>query len=119
MLCVPTVRVDVLSVACALALRFDVPRFVNPSKNVTVPVGVTLNPPLVAVAVKVTDCPKFEGFEEETPMSVRWQILAREKLAEVDALMDRAQRMRTLLDQALACGCLRLDDCARAVRGCA
>jgi MerR family redox-sensitive transcriptional activator SoxR len=61
----------------------------------------------------------FEGFEEETPMSVRWQILAREKLAEVDALMDRAQRMRTLLGQALACGCLRLDDCARAVRGCA
>ena len=60
----------------------------------------------------------FEGFEEETPMSMRWQLLAREKLEEVDALVDRAQRMRALLNQALTCGCLRLDDCARAVRGC-
>lgn len=60
----------------------------------------------------------FEGFGEGTPMSLRWQTLAWEKLAEVDALMDRAQRMRTLLDQALACGCLRVEDCARAIRGC-
>jgi MerR family redox-sensitive transcriptional activator SoxR len=60
----------------------------------------------------------FEGFEEEMPMSVRWQVLARDKLAEVDALMDRAQRMRSLLDQALACGCLRLEDCARAIHRC-
>ena len=60
----------------------------------------------------------FEGFEEETPMSLRWQKLAREKLEEVDALMDRAQRMRTLLGRALACGCLRVEDCAKAIRGC-
>ena len=60
----------------------------------------------------------FEGFEEETPMSLRWQKLAREKLVEVDALMDRAQRMRTLLARALACGCLRVEDCAKAIRGC-
>lgn len=60
----------------------------------------------------------FEGFEEETPMALRWQELAREKVKEVDALMDRAQRMRALLDQALACGCLRLDDCAKAIGGC-
>ena len=57
----------------------------------------------------------FEGFEEETPMSLRWQTLAREKLLEVEALMDRARRMRTLLGRALACGCLRLEDCARAI----
>lgn len=60
----------------------------------------------------------FEGFEEETPMSLRWQILAREKLKEVDALMDRAERMRSLLGRALTCGCLRLEDCAEAIRGC-
>jgi MerR family redox-sensitive transcriptional activator SoxR len=57
----------------------------------------------------------FEGFEEETPMSFRWQTLAREKLAEVDALMDRAERMRDLLGRALACGCLRPDDCAKVI----
>jgi MerR family transcriptional regulator, redox-sensitive transcriptional activator SoxR len=61
----------------------------------------------------------FEGFEEEIPMSFRWQSLARAKLEEVDALMDRAQRMRQLLGRALDCGCLRLDDCAEAIRGCA
>jgi len=60
----------------------------------------------------------FEGFEEETPMSLRWQILARDKLAEVDALMDRVQRMRIVLGRSLACGCLRPDDCAKAIRGC-
>jgi MerR family redox-sensitive transcriptional activator SoxR len=60
----------------------------------------------------------FEGFGADTPMSLRWQSLAREKLEEVDALMDRAQRMRALLGQALACGCLRVEDCAKAIRGC-
>lgn len=60
----------------------------------------------------------FEGFGAETPMSLRWQILAHDKLAEVDALLDRAQRMRILLGRSLACGCLRLDDCAKAIRGC-
>ena len=60
----------------------------------------------------------FEGFEEETPMSLRWQVLARKKLAEVDQVMNRAQRMRILLEQTLACGCVRLDDCARTIRNC-
>jgi hypothetical protein len=36
---------------------------VLPSLNVTVPVGVPL--PDVTVAVKVTDCPAFEGFSED------------------------------------------------------
>jgi MerR family redox-sensitive transcriptional activator SoxR len=61
----------------------------------------------------------FEGFEDDTPASARWQVLASQKLAEVDALLDRAQRMRTLLGHALACGCLRLEDCAQAIRECA
>jgi MerR family transcriptional regulator, redox-sensitive transcriptional activator SoxR len=55
----------------------------------------------------------FEGFEEETPASVRWQFLARQKLDEVDALIARAERMKALLGHALECKCLRLDDCAR------
>jgi MerR family redox-sensitive transcriptional activator SoxR len=59
----------------------------------------------------------FEGFEEETPASVRWQILAQEKLNEVDALIARAERMKGLLDHALECRCLRLADCARILAG--
>jgi MerR family redox-sensitive transcriptional activator SoxR len=58
----------------------------------------------------------FEGFEEETPASERWQILAQQKLDEVNAMIDRAERMKVVLGQALACGCLRLDDCARVIR---
>jgi MerR family redox-sensitive transcriptional activator SoxR len=57
----------------------------------------------------------FEGFEDVVPASMRWQVLAGQKLAEVDALMDRAQRMRALLGRALECGCLRLEDCERAI----
>ena len=60
----------------------------------------------------------FEGFEEETPMSLRWQTLAQEKLKEVDALMDRVERMRAVLGRALDCGCLRLGECAQTIRGC-
>lgn len=60
----------------------------------------------------------FEGFEDETPMSARWQVLAQRKLAEVDALVERAERMRMLLAQALECGCLRLEDCAGAIGRC-
>lgn len=60
----------------------------------------------------------FEGFEDETPISARWQVLAQQKLAEVDALVERAERMRMLLAQALECGCLRVEDCARAIGRC-
>jgi|SRR5947209_5876118 len=59
----------------------------------------------------------FEGFPEHTPMSARWQALAQEKLAEVDTLMERARRMRGLLEHALACGCVEVEECARIIRG--
>ena len=53
-----------------------------------------------------------EGFDQETPASERWRALAKTKLVEVDTVIARAQRMRGLLEQALQCGCLRLEDCA-------
>jgi MerR family redox-sensitive transcriptional activator SoxR len=57
----------------------------------------------------------FEGFEDATPASVRWQVLARRKLEEVEASIVRAERMKVLLGQALACQCLRLEDCAACI----
>jgi MerR family redox-sensitive transcriptional activator SoxR len=54
----------------------------------------------------------MEGFTAETPASERWHALATAKLIEVDAMIARAERMRALLEQALRCGCLRLEDCA-------
>lgn len=51
------------------------------------------------------------GFTPGTPPAARWQALATQKLAEIDALVVRIGRMREVLRHALACGCLRLEDC--------
>jgi MerR family redox-sensitive transcriptional activator SoxR len=53
------------------------------------------------------------GFARDTPPSVRWTALATRKLKEVEALIDRAKRTREFLKSTLACGCVRLEDCAR------
>lgn len=54
----------------------------------------------------------LDGFSEDTPPSERWRVLAREKLSEVEALIGRAQGMKSLLERGLECECLRLEDCA-------
>lgn len=54
----------------------------------------------------------FQGFAPDTPPAARWRKLASEKLAEVDALIVRAQVMKRMLEHGLKCGCLRLEDCA-------
>lgn len=51
------------------------------------------------------------GFTPGTRPAARWQELATRKLTEIDALMVRAQRMRSILRVALDCGCFRLEDC--------
>jgi MerR family transcriptional regulator, redox-sensitive transcriptional activator SoxR len=53
----------------------------------------------------------FYGFRSETPLSARWQALARAKLHELDVLAKRIQRMRRALDLGLKCGCMRIEDC--------
>ena len=50
------------------------------------------------------------GFGDE-PASERWRRLAKEKLVEVDAMIERAQAMKALLEEGVRCGCLRLEDC--------
>jgi MerR family redox-sensitive transcriptional activator SoxR len=54
----------------------------------------------------------LDGFSEDTPPSERWRVLAREKLPEVEALVERALGMKNLLERGLRCECLRLEDCA-------
>jgi MerR family transcriptional regulator, redox-sensitive transcriptional activator SoxR len=53
----------------------------------------------------------FHGFRSETPLSARWQSLARAKMHELDMLAKRIQRMRRALDLGLKCGCIRIEDC--------
>jgi MerR family redox-sensitive transcriptional activator SoxR len=52
-----------------------------------------------------------EGFDETGVASERWQELASRKLGEIEALINRAQHMKQLLEQSLGCGCLTLDSC--------
>lgn len=52
-----------------------------------------------------------DGFADTGVASARWQELARRKLAEVDALIRRAEHMKQLLEESLSCGCLTLDAC--------
>jgi MerR family transcriptional regulator, redox-sensitive transcriptional activator SoxR len=53
----------------------------------------------------------FHGFGAETPLSSRWQALARAKLQELDVLAERIKRMRHALDVGLKCGCIRIENC--------
>lgn len=53
----------------------------------------------------------FHGFGAETPLSTRWQSLARKKLDELDLLAERIRRMKQALQLALKCGCIRIEDC--------
>ena len=46
------------------------------------------------------------------PMNERLRELAERRLPEIDALIERAQRVRLWLEQATRCDCQRLDDCA-------
>lgn len=45
------------------------------------------------------------------PVNARWEPLARAKLAELDSVIDRAQRMKAAISSGLACGCIRWTDC--------
>ena len=47
----------------------------------------------------------------DVPLSTRWQSLAQRKLAEVDALLHRAQSMKRMLEHGLHCGCPDLEQC--------
>jgi len=47
----------------------------------------------------------------DVPLSTRWQSLAQQKLAEVDALILRAQSMKQMLEHGLHCGCPDLEQC--------
>ncbi len=47
---------------------------------------------------------------EDKP-SVRWRSLAERKLREVDALIEKAQATRRLLEESLRCDCVAFEQC--------
>lgn len=53
----------------------------------------------------------FNGLDGANPLSERWRTLAQQKMSEVDALIERAQGMKKMLENGLNCGCLSLEEC--------
>jgi len=56
----------------------------------------------------------FHGFDAKAPLGVRWRVLAQLKLRELDELQARIVHMRRAIEQGLACGCMRIEDCTLA-----
>jgi hypothetical protein len=69
MVCVPTVIVGTVTLACPF-VNVPVPRLVEPSRNVTIPVA-----PVVTVAVNVTAWSEVEGFNEDESPTVGVPLL--------------------------------------------
>ena len=57
----------------------------------------------------------LSGFSATTPPAARWRSLAERKLEELETLIARAARMKALLESSFRCGCLRIEDCERAM----
>ena len=57
----------------------------------------------------------LSGFPPGTTPAARWRALAERKLAELETQAQRIERMRTLLESSFHCGCLRIEDCERAI----
>ena len=57
----------------------------------------------------------FYGFRSGTPPSARWRKLKRRKLAELDAMLNRIQSMRRLLEQQGQCCCQALEECGKKI----
>ena len=58
----------------------------------------------------------FAGSAGERAVSMRWRRLASAKLVELDALVVRVASMKRLLQQALRCGCVDVEECGRAIQ---
>ncbi len=57
----------------------------------------------------------LSGFSTATTPAARWRALAARKLTELDSLSQRIARMQRLLKSSFHCGCLRIEDCERAI----
>ena len=56
----------------------------------------------------------FHGFDAKARLGDRWRLLAEAKLRELDELQARIVGMRRAIEQGLACGCMRIEDCTLA-----
>jgi MerR family redox-sensitive transcriptional activator SoxR len=57
----------------------------------------------------------LSGFSAATTPAARWRALAQRKLSELESQSLRIGRMKALLESSFHCGCLRIEDCERAI----
>lgn len=69
-----------------------------------------------AVGFTVAEIKVLLSGTASAPGSARWRALAIRKRAELDTMIDRTRRMKRLLNVALRCRCLDLDECGRRLR---
>jgi MerR family transcriptional regulator, redox-sensitive transcriptional activator SoxR len=53
----------------------------------------------------------FAGFEGRSELCAQWRPLALAKLKELDAVIEKARRMKGAIESGLSCGCIRVQDC--------
>lgn len=53
----------------------------------------------------------LHNFPADAPPSERWQVMAQQKLVELDERMKTIQEMKGILEQTLNCECATLADC--------
>jgi MerR family redox-sensitive transcriptional activator SoxR len=53
----------------------------------------------------------LHGFDSTVPASERWRALGREKIVELTRRIERAERMRALLQRLMRCECRTLSEC--------
>ena len=53
----------------------------------------------------------FQGFATNTPVGDQWRLLAGQKLTEINALIQRAEQMKQLIEAGMQCGCVQWQDC--------
>jgi len=58
----------------------------------------------------------FNGFGTASSLGARWELLARTKLAELDAQTARIVTMKRALQLGMKCRCVRVEDCALSPR---
>jgi DNA-binding transcriptional MerR regulator len=55
------------------------------------------------------------GFPIGTKPALRWRVMAKRKIAELDELATRLSQMRSILDASFNCDCTGLEDCERLI----
>jgi MerR family redox-sensitive transcriptional activator SoxR len=57
----------------------------------------------------------LHDFPEDAPPSTRWQVLAQQKLDELEERLQTIQAMKGILEQTLHCQCDSLEDCGEGI----